>query len=307
MIMNGTEATMMEGKMENTYGIEIEFTNITRKNAAEVIRKTLNGTYKEGTTRDTYLIEDQQGRGWKLTKDVSIHGTSSQQCELVTPILTMPDLPTLKAIVEALKEAGARSTNKLGAGIHLHLGSQNHTVQTIRNLVNIMAAHEDQLFKAFGVEETRIDRYCQRTEKKFIEALNQAKPSTMDELRELWYTNNGGMEMTESHYHRSRYHALNLHALFTRYHTIEIRLGQWTRENSFDWTALESFIRICMAMNDLALSSKTASPKRQADWTSAYAFRCWLLRLGFIGEETKEVRKFLLKNFEGDKAWRRVA
>ena len=135
MIMNGTEATMMEGKMENTYGIEIEFTNITRKNAAEVIRKTLNGTYKEGTTRDTYLIEDQQGRGWKLTKDVSIHGTSSQQCELVTPILTMPDLPTLKAIVEALKEAGARSTNKLGAGIHYV--KLKIIIKSIKNTYNI--------------------------------------------------------------------------------------------------------------------------------------------------------------------------
>ena len=125
MIMNGTEATMMEGKMENTYGIEIEFTNITRKNAAEVIRKVLNGTYKEGTTRDTYLIEDQQGRGWKLTKDVSIHGTSSQQCELVTPILTMPDLLTLKAIVKALKEAGAKSSNKLHGSDNPKPGQHN--------------------------------------------------------------------------------------------------------------------------------------------------------------------------------------
>ena len=56
MTMNRMEATMME----NTYGIEIEFTNISHKNAAEVIRKVLNGTYKEGTTRDTYLIEDQR-------------------------------------------------------------------------------------------------------------------------------------------------------------------------------------------------------------------------------------------------------
>ena len=293
--------------MKNTYGIEIEFTNINRKKAAEIVRKTLNGKYKEGTTNRTYLIEDQQGREWAIATDVSIIGINSQQCELVTPVLIMEDLPTLKTIVEALKEAGEKSSNKLGCGIHLHLGTHNHTVQTIRNLVNIVAAHEDQLFKAFGVQETRIDRYCQRTEKKFIEALNKAKPKTMEELRTLWYENNGGDDFSEQHYHRSRYHALNLHALFTRYHTVEIRLGQWTKENSFDWVALESFIRVCMAMNDLALSSKSASPKRQADWKSAYAFRCWLLRLGFIGDETKEVRAFLLKSFEGDKAWRRVA
>lgn len=36
-----------------------------------------------------------------------------------------------------------------------------------------------------------------------------------------------------------------------------------------------------------------------------YAFRCFLLRLGFIGEEYKNARKVLLKNLEGNSAFRR--
>lgn len=35
-----------------------------------------------------------------------------------------------------------------------------------------------------------------------------------------------------------------------------------------------------------------------------YAFRCFLLRLGFIGEEYKEARKILLKNLTGNGAWK---
>ena len=35
-----------------------------------------------------------------------------------------------------------------------------------------------------------------------------------------------------------------------------------------------------------------------------YAFRCFLLRLGFIGEEFKTSRKILLKNFTGSSAFK---
>ena len=35
-----------------------------------------------------------------------------------------------------------------------------------------------------------------------------------------------------------------------------------------------------------------------------YAFRCFLLRLGFIGDEYKTARKVLLKNLSGNSAFR---
>ncbi len=132
---------------------------------------------------------------------------------------------------------------------------------------------------------------------------------TFEQFADIWYAHNGNSGLRDDRYNSSRYHALNLHALFdpNRYKTIELRLGQWTEENSFNWVVLESFIQLGLAMNNLALTVKTASAKRQKDWTSAYSFRCWLLRLGFIGDSTKEARKFLLQSFEGEKAWRRVA
>lgn len=45
-----------------------------------------------------------------------------------------------------------------------------------------------------------------------------------------------------------------------------------------------------------AVSAKAENPK--------YAFRCFLLRLGFIGDEYKKTRKILLRNLEGSSAFK---
>ena len=37
-----------------------------------------------------------------------------------------------------------------------------------------------------------------------------------------------------------------------------------------------------------------------------YAFRCFLLRLGFIGNEFKQSRKILLSNLDGSSAFKTV-
>ena len=37
-----------------------------------------------------------------------------------------------------------------------------------------------------------------------------------------------------------------------------------------------------------------------------YAFRCFLLRLGFIGDDSKAARRILLKNLSGNAAFRKA-
>ena len=307
---NTTNGTNTATSTEQTFGIELEFAGITRKEAAKVLHSYLSSNEKITAQIFSYVVIDQQGRKWVIDRDPSIIAVHEEQNELVTPVLTIEDLPTLKGIVEALKTAGATSSDEQGCGLHCHVSGAGHTAQTLRNLTNIMASHEDQLFKAFSVTRTeRTEHYCQKVDTKFLKKLNRTKPATIAELADIWYKTQGCDLVRDDRYNHSRYHALNLHAFFNpyRYHTVEFRFGQFTKENSMSWTVLESFIRICLAMNDLAKNVKTASAKPQADWTSAYSFRCWLLRLGFIGAETKEVRSFLLANFEGDKAWKRAA
>ena len=55
-------------------------------------------------------------------------------------------------------------------------------------------------------------------------------------------------------------------------------------------------------MSQLAKMVRTASPKPQQTDNDKYAMRCWMLRLGFIGEEFATAREILLRNMEGNAA-----
>ena len=105
---------------------------------------------------------------------------------------------------------------------------------------------------------------------------------------------------------------LNLHSYFNRYHTIEFRCFNFDektdkRKGGLHAGQLKAMIQLCLAMSQMAKQLKTASPKKQQTENEAYAFRCWMLRLGFIGEEFKTARDYFMRNFDGNSAWRYVA
>ena len=58
--------------------------------------------------------------------------------------------------------------------------------------------------------------------------------------------------------------------------------------------------RLC----DMAREAKRVSSKPTETDNDKYAFRCFLLRLGFIGKEYKTARKILLRNLTGNSAFR---
>lgn len=55
---------------------------------------------------------------------------------------------------------------------------------------------------------------------------------------------------------------------------------------------------------DMARTQKRVTAKEQPVDNERYAFRCFLLRLGFIGKEYKEDRKVLLENLSGSAAFK---
>ena len=124
----------------------------------------------------------------------------------------------------------------------------------------------------------------------FLNELNRRKPDTMEALAQLWYQTNNGVRYTDwrrhaaSHYDLSRYHLLNLHAAFSTErpaHTIEFRAFNGTLHAG----EIKSYIQLCLAISHQALTAKAASPARPETDNPKYTFRCWLLRLGFIGDE----------------------
>ena len=55
---------------------------------------------------------------------------------------------------------------------------------------------------------------------------------------------------------------------------------------------------------DMARNQKRINAKEKEVDNEKYAFRCFLLRLGFIGDEYKTARKILLRNFTGSSAFK---
>lgn len=308
------EATriQIENMKNQTFGIEIEGNNITRQKAAGKAAAYFGTGRSEYTARRngymTWSAWDAQGREWKFQKDVSIEGPDDQKCEMVTPILTYADMELLQGLVRILRKAGMKSDAGRGCGVHIHIGAKGHTPQTIRNLVNIMASHESQIAKAIKVDSWRQRRYCRTVDPRFLEQINRKKPSTMSQLADVWYESQHCEYGRSHHYNDSRYHMLNLHATFTK-HTIEFRLFQFDapadgKQNGLHAGHLKAMIQLCLAMSQLAKQVRFASPKPQQTENEAYAFRCWMLRLGFIGEEFKTARDFFLANMDGNCAWR---
>ena len=67
---------------------------------------------------------------------------------------------------------------------------------------------------------------------------------------------------------------------------------------------VKSYIQLCLAISHQALIQKSASHNRTQSSNEKYTFRTWLLRLGLIGNEFKTARTHLLKNLDGNSAWK---
>lgn len=310
--MNEKTARQIAEMKTQTIGVEVEMNSITRQKAAKVAADFFGtGRFENTAGRNgysTWSAWDAEGREWKFQKDVSIAGPDEQKCELVTPILTYGDIETLQELCRQLRHAGAKSDASRGCGVHIHIGAQGHTPQSLRNLANIMASHESLIAEALKLDQGRMNRYCRTVDPRFLEQVNRRKPRTMAQLADIWYTSNGANYGRNHHYNDSRYHMLNLHATFTK-GTVEFRLFQFDeptaeRRGGIHAGQLKSYIQLCLALSQMAKDVRTASPKPQQNENPKYAMRTWLLRLGFIGEEFATARDFLTRNLTGDTAFR---
>ena len=310
--MNAKTARQIEEMKKQTIGVEVEMNSITRSRAAKIAADFFGtGRYENTAARNgyqTWSAWDGQGREWKFQKDVSINGPDDEKCELVTPILTYEDIPTLQELCRQMRHAGAKSDAGRGCGIHIHIGANGHTPQTLRNLANIMASHESLIAEALKLDERRIRQYCRMIDPRFLERLNKRKPKTMAKLAEIWYDSQNASYGRNQHYNDSRYHMLNYHATFTK-GTIEFRLFQFDRpengkQNGIHAGQLKSYIQFCLALSQMAKEVRGASARPQQNENPKYAMRTWLLRLGFIGEEFATARDFLTRNLSGDAAFR---
>lgn len=67
---------------------------------------------------------------------------------------------------------------------------------------------------------------------------------------------------------------------------------------------IEAYGKFIAALCKMSTEQKRISPKEKEVENEKYAFRCFLLRLGFIGAEYKAERKILLRNLSGSAAFK---
>ena len=80
---------------------------------------------------------------------------------------------------------------------------------------------------------------------------------------------------------------------------------------SFPWFTTEpdpdevrAYTHFITALCEMARNQKRVTAKKKETDNDKYAFRCFLLRLGFIGADYKTERKILLRNLSGSSAFR---
>ena len=284
------------------FGIEIEMTGITRSTASKVIAGYFNTTATHiGGVYDSYSIRDSDDRQWKIVRDASVRceNRSGQNAsplysvEFVSPICTYDDIETIQELVRSLRGAGARVNSS--CGIHVHINASPHTPKTLRNIVNIMASKEDLLYKSLKVSVSR-EHYCQKMDTRFLGEINNRPPMSMEQLKSMWYD---GGDYSFRHYDDTRYHALNLHSVFNK-GTIEFRLFN----SSLHAGVVKSYLQLCLAISHQALIQKSARRTKTQSDNEKFTFRTWLIRLGLNGDEFKTARHHLLKNLEGNIAWK---
>jgi len=286
------------------FGIEIELTGITREKAAYAIQAIVGG--RIAYTRDSYYtwkIYASDGRVWKVVHDSSIttesgRGRSTNReyaVEMVSPILTEKDINTVQEIVRNLRHIGGKAN--CSCGIHIHLNGAEHTVQSIKNFINIIASKNDLLYKALQINEERM-RYCKKMDERLIKEIKSKKPRTIQQIRNIWY--NEKNSRFHSHYDPTRYHFLNLHSYFEGNHTIELR----GFNSSLHAGKVKAYILLALAINRQALTQRKASSTKVQEENEKFAMRVYLNRIGFIGEEYKNYREHLYKHLDGCAAWR---
>lgn len=293
------------------FGCEIEMTGLTRQQAAEAVASLFGTTAvhsRSSRTYDPWEVTDNEGKTWRFVYDSSIHGshrTGRQQIpigdgdykvEMNSPKLEYSEMGKLQEVVRTLRHAGAVVNGS--CGMHVHVDASKHTPQSLKNALSIMYSKEDILFKALNVNESRVERWCQKVREPMLEKIRKLPSNTtMDRLRREWYEGSDG---SYEHYNWTRYYALNLHSVFYR-GTLELRCF----ESTLHAGKVRANITLALAISAQAINqSRTVMRKTEISENPAFTFRTFLLRLGLIGPEYKNVREHLLSNLPGDRAWR---
>lgn len=191
------------------------------------------------------------------------------------------DNEILGTVLNALKTAEATAE---GDGT-VKLSLQGSNGNSLRNIANLIWCKQKLIQKALGRESDIVPDGL-------IEAINTVPIDSLDEFAEVVNTAiDTGKILGESE--------------------LEFDMADKTISFSFsnaslDFDEVVAFITLCQQLNEQGKKQKFSSIKRKESLNESYSFRCYLLKLGFIGEKYKTARKILLNKLDGDAVYRTI-
>ena len=218
-------------KYDIQYGIENEFTGLTREKSAKLLSQYFGCNYIH--THEHGLDCYKLFNGYKIMSDssVSAHPESN---ELVTPVMSINDIEKLLGALKLLSDNGAY-TDKT-CGLHVHVSNEHmYEVATVKKLLQHDFTRYDMVYLA-----TRgFKRWSQPQDETFVRKVS--KMSSRSAIEKLWYeTYSDGCR---DHYNSSRYHGLNLHSMYEG-KGVEFRYFSGT----FDLKKVKAYIELSIGM-----------------------------------------------------------
>lgn len=157
------------------------------------------------------------------------------------------------------------------------LPMDGHSGVTLRNLINLINSKQSIIKKVFNFNEDIVTQ-------EFVEGINNARLVTIDDFKSK--AQSIGIEKTPGI--KFDFEKKNIHFDFIK---------------AFE--DIDAAIQFARTLNESAKRLKQSSPKATETDNEKFTFRTFLVRLGFVGDDYKKVREILLKNLEGNGAFRK--
>ena len=165
------------------------------------------------------------------------------------------------------------------APFEIAITMEDHTGITLRNLINMIYSKQELIQKSLGISESIINE-------DFVKGANEAKVETLEDFKRV--VDNIGKD--------------NCKGIEFDFENKKISFKFMNEEA--DEKILEAYTQFIELLDQSAKELKHASAKVSVTDNPKFTFRVFLIRLGMIGNEYKVTRKILLKNLEGNAAFR---
>jgi len=290
----------MVSLQEIKIGVELETVGRDRETVARAVQSVVGGevVHVGGSSYDPWRLVDSKNRIWTVVADSSLTNVPANlRAEVVSPVLVYDDIAEFQEVVRAIRKCGARTDDRTGC--HVHVSHPDVTARALANLAKVIYKQQHIIYAALGVNQHRMERYCNPLDPTFVERITKNPPKDFRQLNKQWY---GSYEEHPQRYHGSRYSILNLNGWFVR-GAVELRCYP----GSLHAGKVRAAILFSMALLARAMNCRAASAKkRDYDPTSGkYDMRIFLISaLKMNGPTYKTTRAHLLNLLSGDAAWK---